>query len=562
MELKNYFYPLRRWWWLIVAATLVAALSSFLVTLQQPPVYQARTTLMVGRAIEDANPSANQFFLGQQLATTYADIANREQVREMTAAAFGWDALPAYRARALPNSQMIEITVNHVDPRVAQAVANELANQLISLTPTSTDIDEKDRQTFLNAQLDTLELQIDETEAQIERLQAELGDMLSARQIEDTQNQIAALEGKLHTLTANYASLLANTQGGAVNTLTVIEPAGLPARPVGPGRMVAVMVAAVIGAVLAMGAAYLLEYLDDSIKTPQEVERIVGYPVIGYTAEVGKGNIEQPYAAKNPRHPFAEAIRSLRTNLEFAAVDGPLKSILITSAEAGDGKSSVAANLAVVMAQGEKKVVLLDADMRQPKLHEFMEMNNDSGLSDIFRGRLNLHTGLRIWKDGRVAVVTGGAPPPNPTELVGSKKMDQVLSNLEEVADTVIVDGPPFVVADAAVLAAKVDGVILVIRPGYTPKAAAQAMVEQIKRSGARVLGVVLNRIPRKLADYYQGQVYISPYYSSPYFDDTLERSGSKWQRPAEKAGASSRNGRGREGKVAPAANPTKSGNK
>ncbi len=524
MELKNYFYPLRRWWWLIAAATLVAALSSFLVTLQQPPVYQARTTLVVGRALEESNPSANQFFLAQQLAASYAELANREQLREATAAALGWDALPAYTARALTNSQMLEIQVNHTDPRVAQAVANELAHQLILLTPTSVQPGERDRQAFLSAQLDSLEVQIEDTEAQIERLQADLASMVSARQIQDTQGQISALQSKLATLQANYTSMFENSQGGAVNTLTVIEPAALPAVPTGPSRLVAVLVAAVIGFLLATAAAYLLEYLDDSLKTPVDIENAMGFPVIGYIPDVGDGNIIQPYAAHNPRHPFAEAFRSLRTNLEFAAVDEPLKTILVTSADSGDGKTSVAANLAVVMGQGEKRTILVDADLRQPSVHEFMDLSNETGLSDVFIGRQNLQDGLRAWRNDQVAVIPAGSPPPNPAELLGSRKMDAIMTSLKEVADIVIVDGPPFVVADASVLSAKVDGVILVVRPGYTPRAAAAAMREQVNRSGARVLGVVLNRIPRKLADYYQGKLYMSPYYASPYIDDTREK--------------------------------------
>lgn len=532
MELRSYFYPMRRWWWLIAAATLVAAVSSFLVTLQQPPVYQATTTLVVGSALEESNPSTNQFYLAQQLAASYAELANREQIRKATAAALGWDALPAYTASALTNSQLIEIRVNHTDPRVAQAVANELAHQLILLTPTSVQPGERDRQAFLSAQLDSLEVQIEDTETQIERLQADLASMVSARQIQDVQSQISALQSKLATLQANYTSMFENSRGGAVNTLSVIEPAALPVAPTGPSRLAAVLVAAVIGSLLAIVAAYLLEYLDDSLKTPADIEHALGYPVIGYISDVGDGNIEQPYAAYNPRHPFAEAFRSLRTNLEFAAVDEPLKTILVTSSDAGEGKTSVAANLAVVMGQGEKRTILVDADLRQPSVHEFMDLSNETGLSDVFIGRQSLQEGLHAWKNEQVAVIPAGVPPPNPAELLGSRRMDAILTSLKEVADVVIVDGPPFVVADASVLSAKVDGVILVVRPGYTQRAAATAMREQVKRSGARVVGVVLNRIPRKLAEYYQGKIFTSPYYASPYIDDTRDKPPSGPMKP------------------------------
>lgn len=517
MELKKYFYPLIRWWWLLLAATLVAAIASFLVTLQQPPIFQSSTTLMIGRAIADPNPSSNEFWLGQQLAASYADMASRETVRNATMTALGMDWLPPYKVQALSNSQLIEIDVTDTDPARAQAVASALAEQLILLSPTGARPDEQSRREFVTEQLDALETQIKQTNDEILKRQTELGNMVSARQINDTQNQIAALQTKLTTLQDNYARLLSNTQGGAVNTLTVIEPAALPKNPVGPARAIAVLVAALIGFALAAAAAYLLEYLDDSLKDPQEIQNLIGHPVLGAIfehEEEKEDEVKQPYVALHPRSPMAEAYRTLRTNLDFSAVDSPLKTLLVTSPDAEDGKTSVALNLAVMMAQSDKRVVIIDADLRRPSVHEYMEMSNESGLSDVFRGRDVLTNTMKIWKNEKIAVVTGGSPPPNPTELLGSKKMDQILENLKEVADIVIIDGPPFLVADAAVLSAKVDGVLVVVRPGYTHKTALRAMMDQINRAGARVVGVVLNRIPLRIASYYSGIISLYPYYA------------------------------------------------
>jgi polysaccharide biosynthesis transport protein len=524
MELKRFILPLRRWWWLIAAATLVAALSSFIATLRQPPVYQAITTLIVGRAIMDPNPSQAEFYLSQQLATNYADMANRDPVRNATKEALGINWLPNYLAQAPPNGQFVEIIVTDTFPERAQAVANELANQLILLGPTSRQAEEKDRLEFVNRQLDTLEAQIDTTEAEISRLQEELGDMVSARQISDTQNQIAGLQGKLATLQSNYASLLSNTESGALNTLSVIEPAALPTRPIGPNKGLTILLAAAFGFFLSTGAALLLEYLDDTLKTSEDVERVIQAPIIGYITEMNEGDGEKLYVAENPRNPMVEAYRSLRTNLEFAGVDEPLKSIFVASAESEDGKSSVVANLAVVMAQGEKSVIVLDADLRKPTLHNFFEMSNDYGLSDIFRGRLALEDAMKEWKSQTIKVITAGTPPPNPTELLGSKKMREIMDRLETMADVVIIDGPPFVVADAAVLASRVDGVLVVVRSGHTQQASAKAMVEQIKRTGARVVGVALNRVPRKGGGYFTGNRYYTyDYYTDEDKEDTKE---------------------------------------
>lgn len=521
MELRRYLYPLRKWWWLLVTATLVAGLSSFLATLRQPPVYQTRTTLMIGRTIEDPNPTNNQFYLSQQLAITYADIANRDLVRNATMEALRLRSLPEYQAAALPNTQLIEIIVTDVNPQRAQAVANELANQLIAQSPSSSMLGDQNRQEFINEQLDTLELQIQDTTTEIARLQEELGNMTSARQITDAQNQITALQAKLTTLQANYANLLANSQSGAINTLTVIEPAAVPIRPVGPAKVVLVLMAAMLGFVISAGAAYLLDYLDDTLKSPEDIARTIQYPVIGYILETPEDE-DQVYVTENPRSPVTEAFRSLRTNLEFAAVDAPLQSVLITSAEKGAGKTSLAGNLAAVIAQGDRRVILVDADLRKPSIHKLFRISNDFGLSDIFRGRVNPEDVLVKWKDTNLAILPSGPTPPNPTELLASKRMDQILSQLKGLADIVIVDAPPFILADTAVLSAKVDGVLLVVSPGQTREAAARAMMEQIRRAGARVLGVALNRIPERNADMYGG--YLS--YGSYYGDDSNKGDG------------------------------------
>jgi len=241
MEFKRYVLPLRRWWWLLLAATLIAALSSFLATLRQPPIYQTLTTLMIGQVIADPNPTSGEFYLGQQLAENYAEIANREPVRIATKQALGLNWLPDYRATALPNGQFIEIVVTDTSPERAQAVANELANQLIARSPTGNQSDELERQAFIQDQLDKLQLQITTTEDEIIQLRDALGEMDSARQIADTQFQINALEAKLSDLQTIYTDLLANTQSGAINTISVIESAYLPVRPIGPNKMLIIL---------------------------------------------------------------------------------------------------------------------------------------------------------------------------------------------------------------------------------------------------------------------------------------------------------------------------------
>jgi polysaccharide biosynthesis transport protein len=516
MTIKDFFNPLLKWWWLLVLATVVAGVAAYYATKPLPPIYQSRTTLIVGGAISDLNPDGNQVRISMSLAETYATLAHREPIQEATLQALGLSRLPEYTARALPNNQMIEIRVVDTNPQRAQAVANELAHQIILASPTSSERQNQHRMEFINRQLDDLQEEILSTREQLNVKQEELLGLNSAVQIADSQAEITGLQQKLTLLQTNYTNLLMNTHRGATNTISVIEPASLPTWPVGPNKSGIILMVSAIGFVLASSAAHLLEYLDKTIKTPEDVSRVMGLPVIGYIGEMERKRNEWDYVAEAPRSPIAEAFRSLRTNIEFAGVDKPIRTILITSADAADGKTTVATNLGIIMAQGDKKVVVMDADLRRPQIHQSLNIPIQPGLTEVFRDKVSVFDAVRSWKDRRVTIMPAGTPPPNPAELLASKKMDQIIHNLHEVVDVVVIDGPPFVVTDSVIMAAKVDGVLLVIRPGQTREEVGRAVMEQMRRAGANVIGVVLNRIPKRGAEYYYSGY---PVYSS-YFDD------------------------------------------
>ncbi|MCA9951883.1 MAG: polysaccharide biosynthesis tyrosine autokinase [Anaerolineales bacterium] len=519
MEFKQYINPLRKWWWLLLLATMIAAVASYLVVREQPPVFQSRTTLLMGQSINDPNPEG--FYIMPQLLQTYADIANREPVQHATMDALGLTWLPEYQVKPMANTPLMEIVVTDTSPERAMVVANELAYQLILASPASTEQEEQERQAFISQQLTSLQAQIEATTTELEDKQNQLGELFSARQIAEAQNEIAALEGKLNTLQNNYAAMLTNTTEGAINSLSIIEPAILPTKDINPSLSIVVAAAGAIGFVLAMAAAYLLEYLDNSLKTPEDISKVLNLPVIGYIGDIQSAEERGLVVVDSPRAPIAEAFRSLRTNLEFAGVDKPLKTILVTSPGPGEGKTTVSTNLAAVISQGNKRVALIDADLRRPSIHKRLGISNRRGLSDIFRGQLDIRDVIRPWRNS-FAVITSGSLPPNPAELLGSAKMSELLAELENFTDMVILDSPPFLVTDAPVLAAKADGVILVIRPGRTPAEAAKAMLEQLDRVGARVVGVVLNRVPRS-GSYYYSYKYYSPYYGHNESSETAQ---------------------------------------
>jgi len=532
MELSAYLAPLRRWWWLLVASTLVAAVSSFIATLNQPPVFQTHATLMIGSIIEDPNPNQGEFYLAQSLAVNYADIANREPMRNATMQALELTWLPEYLARTLPLTQLIEIGVKDSNPLRAQVVANELAHQLILRSPTGSQSEDQSRQQFVNTQLNNLQVQIEETQDEITKLQEQLGGLNSARQLQDMELQIATLQTKLTTLQGNYAALLANTRQGATNTLTVIEFAELPTIPIGPNKSLSIFLSAVIGFSLAAGAAYLLEYLDDTLKTPEEIKRTLDVRILGLIHErKDEDNQNGVYVSNHPRSPRAEAYRGLRANLEFLGVDSPLKTILVTSANSGVGKSSLAVNLAVILAHGGKEVFLVDADLRRPSIHTVTDLSNETGLSDLLRDGDDISEALKVWQGEDVRVITAGSTPPNPAELLGSQRMENILAELKEKGDIIIIDSPPFVVSDILLLSAKVDGVLLVIRPGHTRKKHILALMEQLNRARARVIGVVLNRVPHQGTEYYGGYQNYSSYYTNNHYtsEDEVSEGENKW---------------------------------
>lgn len=513
MELKDYIAPIRKWWWLITASVVIAVVSAYFATRELPEVYMARTTLLVGRALAQKNPDALEFGISRTLSYAYANVAMREPVANATMAKLGLTRLPEYFAAASTDGQFIEISVTDSSPELAQIVANELANQLIRQSPSgSGGLLDEERRAFVNAQLDDLQKKIENTKLEIQRKQEELATLTSSASIDNAQGEISALEERLDSLQVNFATLLSNTDDGAANTLTIFEPAALPIVAIGPQVYLIIAAAGLAGLVLSAGAAYLIEFLDDTIKTADDVTRLFPYPIIGYIGEMERGRNGLISVADRPRSALADAFRSLRTNLEFSSVDRALRTIQVTSAAPGDGKSSVAFNLALIIAQRGRRVLLLDCDLRKPTVHRMLGIPNHDGLSDLFLGKLNIQDVTRIWRDNKLVAITSGTPPPNPTELLGSKRMDQVLAELKEIYDVVIVDSPPFFVPDAWVLSSKVDAVLMVTQPGQTKRSVVRAMVDQAKRVNAPVAGVVVNRLSRSRAG--DGRYsYLSTYY-------------------------------------------------
>lgn len=490
-----------KWWWLIAATVLVAAVSSLTATRQQLPIYQTRVTLMVGRAIENPNPSNAEFGLTQQLAATYADIAKRKPVRDATMQVLGLNRLPDYMVRVVPNTQLLEITVADVDPRRAQAVANELANQLIRQSPIDPQGEEQQRQEFIDQQLNQLEASIVETEREITRKQDELTKAFSARQIADIESQLASLHNKLNTLQNSYAALLANTRRGAINTIRIIEPAILPTGAMEPDRRSTLLLAIAFGFLLSAGAAYLLEHLDDTVRSPEHVRKALGLVTLGIVPDP----VKQPstngwMASSGERCAVTEAYRVLRANLQSLVASPPPFLWLMTSPMPTEGKSVAVANLGVALARAGQRVILVDADLYRPQLHQLFQMSNHVGLTTVLsQGQLDVEKTLQETEVPGLRVLTSGPLLLNSAELLDSARMRDLLFELRARADVVILDSPPLMAsADAITLSILVDHVLLVFHVGRTRREPAQKALQSLHQVHASVLGVLLTGAPAR----------------------------------------------------------------
>lgn len=512
MELTQYWDIVRRWWWLMVACTLVAATSSWIGTLGMPRIYQATTTVMVGQVLQQANPSAQDIYLSQQLAQTYADMVRRRPVLEGVQEALGLQYTPSgvnVSARSVPGTQLLEISYRDTDSLRASVIANEIARQLIQRSPTDSP-EVVERRAFVQQQLADLEGKIEETRASIDEEQAKLDAANSARAIQQYQSNISALEQKLTSYQSNYASYLLAVQGGT-NYITQIEPAVESTYPISPNVPQTVLLAAAIGLALAVAGAVLIEFLDDTIKTAEEATKLAGVPILGAIARIEGDTLpEKLIAVRHPLSPIVEAYRALRTSIQFSSVDKPVQTLMVTSPAPSEGKSVTLSNLAVVLAQSGLKVILVDTDLRRPVLHKYFEVTNETGLSDAL---LNPNPAvldyLRPTSVDNLWLLPSGTIPPNPAELLGSQRMADFIETLKVHADMVLFDSPPtLVVTDAAVLGTRLDGVVLVNDAGRTRRGMARHAAEELSRVHVNLLGVVLNRASSGGKGYYYYHYY------------------------------------------------------
>ena len=521
-DLRRYLALLLQWTWLLLLTTILAAGSAYILSKRSTPVYQASTLVLINEA--PSNKSAVDLGViqtSERLAKTYAETMTTRPVLEGVVQSFdlGLDLKTlkeSIQVQPLRDTQLLKVTVEDNDPARAALVANALVAEFA-------EQNKEEQASRYAASKQALETQLEQLDAQIQEAVTVLG---SPRSTGADLAERDRLEATLAQYRLTYTSLLQSYEqvrlAEAQSTATVVqkEPAIPPTEPIRPRVMVNTLLAAVVGLMLAAGVIFLIEALDDTLKSPDEIARQLNLPVLGLISrhETKDG---EPVTAAQPRAPVSEAFRALRTNIQFSSIDRPLRSLLVTSASPQEGKTTISANLAVVLAQSGRKVVLIDSDLRRPRVHKLFNLSNRSGLTGLFLqlqlyldGKINVDHCLQQTMVSDLVAITSGSLPPNPAELLGSEKMMNILGQIHKQTDVVVIDSPPVLaVTDAAVLAPRMDGVVLVVKPGQTKLAAAKLAADQLRRVGANLLGVVLNDVEFKRTryDYYQ---YSGNYYA------------------------------------------------
>lgn len=529
--------------WLILVAAIATGGLAFMYRSSLPSVYTAGTTIAIGGFIQSPNPDSSEIRTGVELAQTYAELITTYSVLQATADKLKLDLSPdeiggMVSTRIIADTSLMVVSVRYTDPVLAADIANELAQQLILNSPTNLTAEQQNQITLANEQIGRLNEQVEQSRAQLEQIDLQLASATDSSEITRLNEQRNALINQTNQASATIAQFsdtIANLQQ-RTNSLDIVEAARIPAAPSGSGVLNTTILGALAGAFLASAGVVVKEHLNDTIRTTEEAAQTLALPVLG--AIVRYGNAKDSYQQRLITQlalmvsPVSEGYRAIRTNLLFSSDYENKKVYLVTSAGPGEGKSVTTANLAVSMALAGMRVLLIDADLRRPKVHEIFGLNNDFGLTTLLFASQNEKmvavNGSQIQVPDRMTeclqdthvpklrVITSGFIPENPVEILGSILMKRWIENLRSSnnVDIVLIDSPPcLALSDSVVLAANTGAeVIMVVDAGRTRRDGAIKAREQFSNIDINVKGVIVNRVNPKDEVYY-GYGYGYGYY-------------------------------------------------
>ncbi len=341
----------------------------------------------------------------------------------------------------------------------------------------------------------------------------------------------------------NETLISSRIRGLRTSSIKVIDRAEVPTAPISPKKKRNLILAFIIGLFGGLGLSFFLEYLDKSVKTPEEIENLTRLPTLGiipyyspdafksrygyryrysYYSQKTNPSIQPPPPDKvelinylHPKFSISEDYRSLRTSILLSKAGTPPKTITVTSALPKEGKTATVVNLGISFAQLEKRILIIDADLRKPRIHKIFNVRNAHGLSGYLTGKFEFDLLLKPTRVENLSIITSGIIPPNPAELVNSKRMEQLIKEAGELFDLVLIDTPPaLVVADPVIISTFTDTTILVLWAGKTTREALVKAVEELRKANGHLIGVVLNEVQIGKGSYYYKDYYRYHYYS------------------------------------------------
>ena len=547
MELRQYGAILRRWLWFVLLGTLLIGGMTYVISRNTTPVYLATATIFVDQATNVNESVYGTIIASERQAQTYAQLMLTRPVLDAVTARLGLPELTSViSVEPIQDTQLIRVDVEDTDKELATQIANTIPEvfveqhterQLQKFTGSRESLDKEIRS--LSTNISQVQTKITELEAIQNRTSAQDADLSRFQDsLQQYRNSYANLVKSFEDLRLNEAR--------ATDTISTVEPAEVPKKPVRPRVLLNTVLGLLVGMVLAIGGVLLIEYLDDTLKNPDDVVQALKLSTLGAIPRTRQENGDtdaerQLVAFLNPKSPVSEAYRILRTNIQFSSLDKPIRTLLVTSANPSEGKSTTAANLAAIMAQTGQKVVLIDTDLRRPVIHKVFNVPNNLGLTSALLTPPDASTLPHLIQPTLIknlSVLTSGPLPPNPSELLGSRRMADLIEVLKSVADIVIFDSPPaLAVTDSAVLARQLDGVLLVIDSGETREPLARRAIQELTKVGAHILGVALNRLSPTTTD---GYYY---YYYHHYYGDTDKGDSEKQSRNTNGTGSSTGDG-------------------
>ncbi|MCX6053377.1 MAG: polysaccharide biosynthesis tyrosine autokinase [Chloroflexi bacterium] len=512
------------WAWLLLLSSIIAGLSAYFISNQQIRIYQSSTLVMVNNPTGASLDSYATGYQSQQLTTTYANTLLAGPILDSVSQELGFkvsadssqDFAGTITVLPIVNTSLIRITVTDPSPQKAA----QIANTLVSVFSRQVQIDQNSRFQELisgyETEISSINQQIEDTQVKLTNLNVILtnqgalnvSELLNKAQYENVLSQYQQARS---VLIQTYQQIkLAEVQ--STSSLIQKDPAIPNNKPIKPLPLRNGLLGAIVGLMLAAGTVYLLVFLDDTINNPEEITRRWGVPILGIITRFN--SLTDPIITMSkPRSPVAESYRSLRTNLQFAEVNKPLHTLLVTSPLPSDGKTSVVANLATVFVQKDQPVIVIDCDLRRPRLHKVFQLSNRVGLTEHFlHPEEHVHGLIKKTNLKGLSVITSGNIPPNPSELLNSEMMVDVIKLLSGNYHLILLDSPPLLaVTDALLLASKADGVLLVIDPKNSKRRAIKLALNQLRRANANLVGIVINNVKNNRSNKY----YSHQYYSS-----------------------------------------------